>query len=48
MMTADAITGVDGALASSVSVEYQTDKLIPIPGLAGQFAFRRKVEMKVK
>jgi Flp pilus assembly protein TadG len=47
-VTASAITGVDGAPASSVSVEYQTEKLIPIPGLAGQFTFRRTVQMKVK
>ena len=47
-VTASKVTGKDGAPASSVSVEYQTAKLIPIPGLNGQFAFKRTVEMQVK
>lgn len=47
-VTASAINGADGTPASEVSVKYQTDKLIPIPGLSGQFTFTRTVKMKVK
>src|SRR5687767_4549994 len=48
IVTASAVTGADGWLASSVSVTYQTDKLIPIPGLAGQLNVTRTVQMIVK
>jgi Flp pilus assembly protein TadG len=48
VVTATAITGVDGSPASSVSVNYLTDRLIPIPGLARQFTITRIVEMPVK
>ena len=47
-VTATAVTGVDGSPATSVSVSYVTDKLIPIPGLARQFTFTRIVDMPVK
>jgi Flp pilus assembly protein TadG len=48
-VTATAITGVDGAPASRVSVTYETVPLIPIPGLlTGRFTLTRIVEMRVK
>ena len=48
VVTAAAVTGADGSPASSVTVSYLTDKLIPIPGLARQFTITRTVEMVVK
>jgi Flp pilus assembly protein TadG len=47
-VTATAVTGADGSPASSVSVTYRTNRLIPIPGLIGQLAITRSVEMMVK
>ncbi len=38
--------GVDGAPASEVTVQYQTVKLFPIPGLAGQMTLKRVVQMR--
>jgi Flp pilus assembly protein TadG len=49
IVTASALpAGVDGSPASSVSVTYQTNRLIPIPGLAGQLNITRTVQMMVK
>jgi Flp pilus assembly protein TadG len=48
IVTASAVTGTDGSPASSVSVTYRTNTLIPIPGLAGQFNITRTVQMMVK
>jgi hypothetical protein len=48
MVTASAVTGVDGWPASSVSVTYRTNTLIPIPGLLGQLNITRTVQMMVK
>ncbi len=40
--------GADGGDATEVSVTYQTQQLIPIPGLlAGQFTLQRVVQMKL-
>jgi Flp pilus assembly protein TadG len=47
-VTASAVTGVDGWPASSVSVTYQTNRMIPIPGLVGQLNVTRTVQMMVK
>jgi Flp pilus assembly protein TadG len=48
LVTATAVTGVDGSPASSVSVTYKTDKLIPIPGLTNQLNVTRTVQMMLK
>jgi hypothetical protein len=48
VVTATAVTGADGSPASTVSVTYRTDNLIPIPGLAGQLNITRTVQMMVK
>lgn len=47
IVTASPVT-IDGWNASSVSVTYRTDKLIPIPGLLGQQNITRTVTMLVK
>lgn len=48
-VTATAVTASDGSPASQVAVKYQTDNLIPIPGLlTGQLTVRRVVEMRVR
>src|SRR5579871_4100253 len=44
-VTASAVTGVDGNSASSVSVAYTTNQLIPIPGLTGKTTVTRVVQM---
>jgi Flp pilus assembly protein TadG len=48
IVTATALAnGVDGAPAWRVTVSYQTDQLIPIPGiLSGRMTFTRTVEMR--
>ena len=46
-VSADQVTGVDGAQASSVSVTYQTNMLIPIPGLMGKLNVTRTVQMRI-
>lgn len=44
-----AVTGADGQSAASVTVEYQTVQLIPIPGLLGnQFTFQQTVQMRLR
>ena len=49
IVTASAVTGTDGWPASSVTITYRTDRLIPIPGLlAGQLDVTRTVQMMVK
>jgi Flp pilus assembly protein TadG len=48
IVTATKVTGPDGADAAQVTVEYQTQNLIPIPGLLGsQYTFYRVVKMKL-
>ena len=47
IVSASQVTGADGALASSVSVTYQTPMLIPIPGLMGQLNITRSVQMRI-
>lgn len=47
VVSANKVTGVDGALASSVSVTYQTIMLIPIPGLMGKLNITRTVQMRI-
>lgn len=43
------VTGVDSQPASSVTVQYQTLQLIPIPGLlSNQFTFTRTVQMRLR
>jgi len=48
IVTASAVTGVDGWDASSVSVTYQSNRLVPIPGLTGRLNITRTVQMRVK
>lgn len=44
-----AVTGVDGGSATSVTVQYQSLRLIPIPGMLGnQFTFTRTVQMRLR
>jgi hypothetical protein len=47
VVTASSVTGADGSPASSVSVTFQSNKLIPIPGLTGQLNITRTVQMMV-
>ena len=47
VVTASSVTGTDGSPASSVSVTYKSNKLIPIPGLTGQLNISRTVQMMV-
>lgn len=46
-VSAAQVTGVDGSLASSVSVTYKTPMLVPIPGLMGQLNITRTVQMRI-
>lgn len=49
LVTATSVTGPDGSAASRVSVQYQSPKMVPIPGLlSGQITFTRSVTMRVK
>jgi len=49
VVTASLITGPDGANATSVTVNYTTPQMIPIPGLIpGQLTVSRTVQMKVR
>jgi Flp pilus assembly protein TadG len=46
---ATAVTGVDGSPASQVSVQYQSDRLIPIPGLlTGRLTITRVAQMRLR
>ena len=48
-VTAASVNGPDGNPATSVSVTYQSNSLIPIPGLlAGRLNVTRNVQMRVK
>ena len=48
IVTSSTVLGPDGANAAQVAVEYQTQNLIPIPGLLGsQYTFYRVVKMKM-
>ncbi len=48
IVTAASTTGPDGHLATSISVTYQSARLIPIPGLlTGQLNVTRNVQMRV-
>lgn len=48
IVTASEVTGVDGAIASQVAVTYQTEQLIPFPGLMGRLTLTRVAQMRVK
>jgi len=48
VVTAAQVTGADGSPASRVTVTYRTPRLIPIPGLAGQFTITRWAEMRLR
>jgi hypothetical protein len=48
IVTATTVPGPDGWPASSVSVTYRTNRLIPIPGVVGQLNITRTVRMMVK
>lgn len=49
VVTAQQVTGPDGAAATTVSVQYQSITLIPLPGLlAKQFIVTRSVTMRVR
>ena len=47
VVTASSVTGADGSPASSVSVTYRSNKMIPIPGLTGRLNITRTVQMMV-
>ena len=49
VVTAESITGPDGAGATRVTVRYQSIALVPLPGLlARQFTVSRIVTMRIK
>lgn len=49
VVTVTAVTGPDSAVASKVSVQYQTPRMAPIPGIfSGQTTFTRSLTMRVK
>lgn len=48
IVNAAAFTDSTGALASRVSVMYQTPPMFPIPGLPGQLTVTRTVEMRAR
>jgi len=48
VVTATQVTGVDGGIATQVSVAYTSPQLIPLPGaLPGQYTFNRTVQMRL-
>ena len=48
IVTATQVSGPDSAPAAQVTVEYQTQQVIPIPGLLNaQYTFYRVVQMKL-
>lgn len=48
-VSATSVTGADGQPASQVTISYQTQSLIPIPGLLQpQFTFTRSAQMRVR
>lgn len=49
VVTAEEVTGADGAPASTVTVAYRTLPLVPIPGLLpGRLTVARTVQMRVR
>ena len=49
IVTATSVTGPDSAVATQVTVQYQSTSLIPIPGvLAKQYTFSRTVKMRLR
>ena len=49
IVTASAVTGVDGARASEVAVTYRSAQLIPIPGLiVGRMTVTRRAQMRIQ
>jgi hypothetical protein len=49
IVTVGSATGPDGASASQVSVTYQSDQLIPIPGLlTGRLTVTRTAQMRLR
>jgi len=49
ILSYSAVTGTDGQPATSVTLQYQTLKMIPIPGLLGnQFTFQRTVQVRLR
>ena len=48
VVTATAVTGVDGSAASQVSVTYTSDMLVPIPWLMRQLTVTRTVQMRLR
>jgi Flp pilus assembly protein TadG len=49
IVTYSAVTGADSQNATSVTVQYQTLQLIPIPGMLGsRFTFTRTVQMRLR
>ena len=47
-LTATYAVGPDGGPSSVVAVTYQTDQLIPIPGLMGRLTVTRTAQMRIK
>ena len=48
-VSATAVSGADGSPASNVSVQYQSDSLIPIPGLlTGRLTLTRAAQMRLR
>jgi Flp pilus assembly protein TadG len=48
IVTASAITGVDGRPASRVAVTYRTPQLIPFPTMTGRLTLTRTAQFKVR
>lgn len=49
IVTAGPVTGPDGAPASEVAVTYQSNQMIPIPGLLmGRLTVTRRAQMRVR
>lgn len=48
IVSASAVTGVDGSNASSVSVTYRSVQLIPLPYLMGRLTVTRTAQMRVR
>lgn len=47
-VNAERIVGVDGELASQVTVTYRTVPLIPLPWMTGRLTITRTVEIRIK
>lgn len=46
IVTATAVSGIDGAGATEVRVVYTTPRMIPIPGLPGQLTITRTAQVR--